>query len=60
MLSALSTIARTEGAGGLFRGLGLTILTNAPYSAFYYLFYTSLQERMKQVCPRLLRSETQT
>lgn len=49
MMSALGTIARTEGMGGLFRGLGLTILTNAPYSAFYYLFYTSLREQMKQV-----------
>ena len=40
---------RTEGLAGLFRGLGPTIVTNAPYSAFYYLFYTSLQQRMQQV-----------
>lgn len=29
---ALNHIARTEGARGLFKGLGPTILTNAPYS----------------------------
>ena len=34
---------------GLFRGLGPTVITNAPYSAFYYLFYTSLKERLQQV-----------
>ena len=44
---------------GLFRGLGPTIVTNAPYSAFYYLFYTSLQQGMQQVCSiaELLRPE---
>ncbi|CAL8469258.1 g8799 [Coccomyxa elongata] len=47
-LSALRSISRVEGIGGLFRGLGPTILTNAPFSAFYYLFYTSLQDRMQQ------------
>ena len=25
------------------------MITNAPYSAFYYLFYTSLKERLQQV-----------
>ena len=48
-LHALGTIMRTEGMAGLFRGLGPTIVSNAPYSAFYYLFYTSLQQRMQQV-----------
>ncbi|KAK9908427.1 hypothetical protein WJX75_007684 [Coccomyxa subellipsoidea] len=47
-VSALRIIARTEGIKGLFRGLGPTILTNAPFSAFYYLFYTSLQEHLQQ------------
>ena len=42
-------IAKREGAVGFFRGLGPTIVTNAPYSAFYYLFYTSLKERLQQV-----------
>ena len=40
---ALSTIARTEGPRGLFRGLGPTVLTNAPFSALYYMFYTKLK-----------------
>ena len=48
-LHALGTIMRTEGLAGLFRGIGPTIVTNAPYSAFYYLLYTSLQQRMQQV-----------
>ena len=45
----ITSIARQEGAVGLFRGLGPTVITNAPYSAFYYLFYTSLKERLQQV-----------
>ena len=49
MVSMIMSIARQEGAVGLFRGLGPTIITNAPYSAFYYLFYTSLKERLQQV-----------
>jgi solute carrier family 25, member 38 len=46
---ALSTIAREEGLRGLYRGLGPTILANAPFSALYYTFYTRLQERLRQV-----------
>jgi len=45
-LQALRTIARTEGAAGLYRGLGPTVLTNAPFSAFYYMFYTRLKEAL--------------
>jgi solute carrier family 25 protein 38 len=46
---ALSTIAREEGIRGLYRGLGPTILANAPFSALYYTFYTRLQERLRRV-----------
>ena len=49
MVSMIVGIARQEGVRGLFRGLGPTVITNAPYSAFYYLFYTSLKERLQQV-----------
>lgn len=49
MVSMIVGIARQEGVRGLFRGLGPTVLTNAPYSAFYYLFYTSLKERLQEV-----------
>ncbi|EFJ40615.1 hypothetical protein VOLCADRAFT_99596 [Volvox carteri f. nagariensis] len=41
---AMSTIVRTEGVRGLFRGLWPTVLTNAPYSGLYYMFYTRLKE----------------
>ncbi|KXZ42171.1 hypothetical protein GPECTOR_191g303 [Gonium pectorale] len=41
---ALSTIVRTEGVRGLFRGVWPTVLTNAPYSGLYYMFYTRLKE----------------
>jgi solute carrier family 25 protein 38 len=43
---ALLTIARTEGAGGLFRGLLPTIVTNAPFSGLYYMFYVRLKDRL--------------
>ena len=49
MVSMMVGIAKRDGAVGFFRGLGPTIVTNAPYSAFYYLFYTSLKERLQQV-----------
>ncbi|GIM07497.1 hypothetical protein Vretimale_11585, partial [Volvox reticuliferus] len=41
---ALSTILRMEGVRGLCRGLWPTVLTNAPYSGLYYMFYTRLKE----------------
>jgi solute carrier family 25 protein 38 len=46
---ALNTIAREEGIRGLYRGLGPTILANAPFSALYYTFYTRLQDRLRAV-----------
>ena len=47
-LHALTTIAHEEGIRGLYRGLGPTILANAPFSALYYTFYTRLQERLRE------------
>ncbi len=44
-VSALATIARAEGARGLFRGLGPTVAANAPFSALYYSFYSRLRLR---------------
>lgn len=43
---ALATIARQEGPRGLFRGLWPTVLTNAPFSALYYMLYTKLKGGM--------------
>lgn len=40
---ALATIARTEGPSALWRGLLPTVLTNAPFSALYYMIYTKLK-----------------
>lgn len=47
-LHALKTIARHEGLRGLYKGLGPTILSNTPFSALYYMFYTRLQSRLQQ------------
>lgn len=43
---ALATIAQQEGPRGLFRGLWPTVLTNAPFSALYYMLYTKLKGAM--------------
>ena len=42
-LQALRSIWRTEGMAGLYAGLGPTALSQAPFSALYYMFYTRLQ-----------------
>ena len=40
---ALSSIMRAQGLKGLFSGVGPTLLSNAPFSALYYVFYTQMQ-----------------
>lgn len=45
---ALITIAKKEQLPGLYRGLGPTILSNAPFSALYYMFYTNLRAKLAQ------------
>ena len=47
LVHALGTIAKEEGVRGLYRGLGPTMFSNAPFSALYYLFYTRLREKLK-------------
>lgn len=42
---AMRSIVRSEGVPGLFRGLGPTILSGAPFAGVYYLLYTRLQVR---------------
>lgn len=49
VVDAFTSIARTERLPGLFRGLGPTLLTNAPFSALYYMFYKELQTRLTRV-----------
>ena len=54
--SALRSIAQQEGLAGIYRGIGPTILTNAPFSALYYMFYTGLKQRLQSVRPLLTAS----
>jgi hypothetical protein len=46
---ALRTIAATEGASGLMRGIWPTVLSNAPFSALYYMLYSDLRRRFQKV-----------
>ena len=39
----LAAIMRQRGLAGLYSGLGPTLVSQAPYSALYYVFYTRLQ-----------------
>ena len=41
---AISTIARTEGLRGIYRGYGATLASFGPYSAFYLSIYEQLKE----------------
>ncbi|KAF5825299.1 mitochondrial carrier domain-containing protein, partial [Dunaliella salina] len=45
-LDAFTTISRVEGPKGLFKGLLPTMLTNAPFSALYYMFYSGLKDKL--------------
>lgn len=46
---ALRTIAASEGASGLMRGFWPTVLSNAPFSALYYMLYSDLRRRFQKV-----------
>ena len=45
---ALKTIAASEGASGLLRGFWPTVLSNAPFSAVYYMLYSDLRKRFQK------------
>lgn len=45
---ALRTIAASEGASGLLRGFWPTVLSNAPFSALYYMLYSDLRRRFQK------------
>lgn len=37
---------RTEGARGLYRAYGATVMSFGPFSALYFLFYEMLKEKI--------------
>ena len=43
-MHAISTIARTEGLRGIYRGYGATLASFGPYSAFYLSIYEQLKD----------------
>ena len=43
-LHAISSIARTEGLRGIYRGYGATLASFGPYSAFYLSIYDQLKD----------------
>lgn len=49
-VDAMSSIMRQRGVRGLFSGVGPTLLSNAPFSAIYYVFYTQMQARAYWKC----------
>lgn len=48
-MDGLIQIARAEGVSGLYRGLVPTVVTNAPFSALYYMFYIQMQRLIQKV-----------
>eukprot|EP01116_Phalansterium_solitarium_P011888 TRINITY_DN27736_c0_g1_i1.p1 TRINITY_DN27736_c0_g1~~TRINITY_DN27736_c0_g1_i1.p1 ORF type:complete len:302 (-),score=80.08 TRINITY_DN27736_c0_g1_i1:565-1470(-) len=48
-LSAVVTIAKTERLAGLFSGFWPTIMRDAPYSGFYFVFYQESKARLKHL-----------
>ena len=49
-MHALGEMWRSEGLRGMYRGMGPTVLSQAPFSALYYMFYTRLQVRALACC----------
>lgn len=54
---ALRTILRTEGASGLYRGFGITLLSFGPFSALYFSFYESLKGAYMKRAESLTRTQ---
>jgi len=51
ILSSLATIVRDEGAVGLYRGLGATLIQVAPSLAINYCAYETLRSHWLSYCP---------
>ena len=44
-IDAIRQILKTEGARGLYRAYGATVMSFGPFSALYFLFYEKFKER---------------
>eukprot|EP00730_Choanoeca_flexa_P015959 TRINITY_DN7449_c0_g1_i1.p1 TRINITY_DN7449_c0_g1~~TRINITY_DN7449_c0_g1_i1.p1 ORF type:complete len:320 (+),score=37.99 TRINITY_DN7449_c0_g1_i1:150-1109(+) len=47
----IAKVYRNEGIAGFYRGLGLTLLRDAPFSALYWMFMTDFKTRIHQRHP---------
>lgn len=50
--SVLTRVARTQGVGSLWRGLGPTLLRDAPFSAIYWGVYEALKDGSRSPLPQ--------
>lgn len=51
VISVLRNIRRTQGVRALWRGLGPTLLRDAPFSAIYWSTYESLKDPARSILP---------
>lgn len=52
-LDAVRSIVRTEGAVGLYRGYGATVLSFGPFSALYFTFYEEFKKALRKAQPKV-------
>lgn len=52
VVSVLTRLARTQGLGSLWRGLGPTLLRDAPFSAIYWSVYETLKNPLRSPLPQ--------
>lgn len=52
VVSVLTRLARTQGLGSLWRGLGPTLLRDAPFSAIYWSVYETFKNPVRSPLPQ--------
>lgn len=52
VVSVLTRLTRTQGLGSLWRGLGPTLLRDAPFSAIYWSVYETLKNPLRSPLPQ--------